>query len=459
MKEKKFSKRNILLLIIFLMIVALVWLGGTYAFFRVSTGYDDTLSNVNIEFQDCLDVTYSESNVINLSNQYPISDSYALANLTPATVSITNNCEVSLNYTLVLTSLSNDPVAQNDPEYIPDDAMKISLKYSDDGETYETLKSPRYLYDVSTVGSSTALYTYLMNYYDDDETAQDYANRTLYKLDSFYVEAGETNTYQTYLWIDYYEGDRTHQGLNDNDTMDMNFNAMFSIVVNAEAEDYPLYSTSNGTLKANDLSTSTFGDSTVNKNRVESIILLDYVETPGNAIKWWDVSSEENKSIIAWIYDKDNDNQYELYIGQEGGVVAPSNSAQLFYDFVNVTYMDLHYLDTSNSTTMNNWFHGCTSLQSLDLSSFDTSSVTNMISMFSSMTSVQTIYVSNLWDTSLVTGNNSNYMFGSSNVPSSYCSSLVGGSGTPFDSSYTDVTYARVDNPPGSPGYFTLKTN
>ena len=40
------------------------------------------------------------------------------------------------------------------------------------------------------------------------------------------------------------------------------------------------------------------------------------------------------------------------------------------------------------------------------------------------------------------------------------CGSLVGGAGTTYNSSITDKTYARIDDPDnGKPGYFTLKTN
>ena len=38
-----------------------------------------------------------------------------------------------------------------------------------------------------------------------------------------------------------------------------------------------------------------------------------------------------------------------------------------------------------------------------------------------------------------------------------YSSKLIGGNGTKFSSSFIDKTYARIDNPPDSPGYFTLK--
>lgn len=35
------------------------------------------------------------------------------------------------------------------------------------------------------------------------------------------------------------------------------------------------------------------------------------------------------------------------------------------------------------------------------------------------------------------------------------CSRLVGGAGTAYSASHTDGTYARIDNPPDFPGYFT----
>lgn len=38
------------------------------------------------------------------------------------------------------------------------------------------------------------------------------------------------------------------------------------------------------------------------------------------------------------------------------------------------------------------------------------------------------------------------------------CTSLVGGAGTAYDANHTDGEYARIDNPPNAPGYFTAAT-
>ena len=37
---------------------------------------------------------------------------------------------------------------------------------------------------------------------------------------------------------------------------------------------------------------------------------------------------------------------YKMTIGGKGGVMAPSNSSYLFYNFINLTAIDLKYFDT-----------------------------------------------------------------------------------------------------------------
>ena len=107
--------------------------------------------------------------------------------------------------------------------------------------------------------------------------------------------------------------------------------------------------------------------------------------------------------------------------------------------------------NTSKVTNMKNMFNGSYALQSLDLSNFDTSNVTDMSGMFHNMIYLQTVYVSDKFNIDNVS--ESEGMFYSA-------IRIVGGSGTTYNSSYTDITYARIDDPTnGKPGYFTLKTN
>ena len=119
----------------------------------------------------------------------------------------------------------------------------------------------------------------------------------------------------------------------------------------------------------------------------------------------------------------------------------------MFNSCSSLTSLDVSNFDTSNVISMSEMFYYCSSLTSLDLSNFDTSKVTYMVDMFDGCYKLKTIYTSNKFDTSKVS--KSGYMFYN-------CTSLVGGNGTTYNSSYTDKTYARIDSS-STPGYFTSK--
>lgn len=84
----------------------------------------------------------------------------------------------------------------------------------------------------------------------------------------------------------------------------------------------------------------------------------------------------------------------------DGKVVAASIISSLFRGMPNlVTIENIQYLDTSNTTDMENVFLGDSSLKSLDLSSWNTSKVTTIYGIFRNASSLEAINVSN-WDTS-----------------------------------------------------------
>lgn len=68
--------------------------------------------------------------------------------------------------------------------------------------------------------------------------------------------------------------------------------------------------------------------------------------------------------------------------------------------------------------------------------------------MFYETTNLKTIYTSNKFSTNSVTM--STDMF-------KEATNLVGGSGTKYNSSYTDKTYAYIDTGTSNPRYFTAK--
>ena len=114
----------------------------------------------------------------------------------------------------------------------------------------------------------------------------------------------------------------------------------------------------------------------------------------------------------------------------------------------NLTELDVSKFNTDKVTSMQHIFYGCSGLKELDLRSFNTENVTNMWLMFYNCKSLQTIYVSSSYKTLKVT--NSLNMFLD-------CPKLVGGSGTAYNSSNTDATYAHIDGGTSNPGYFTRK--
>ena len=174
-----------------------------------------------------------------------------------------------------------------------------------------------------------------------------------------------------------------------------------------------------------------------------SIKAIKVVNTLPNNVQTIDVSASKNGWIKAYF---DNGTIYLYTILPK--IILNKSSNYLFNALTKVIEIDTKNFDTSKVTNMIYMFSGCSSLTSLDLSKFDTSKVTNMYGMFEGCSKLKTIYASNKFNTSQVS--DSNYMF-------SYCTSLVGGNGTTYNSSYTDKTYARIDSS-STPGYFTSKS-
>ena len=109
------------------------------------------------------------------------------------------------------------------------------------------------------------------------------------------------------------------------------------------------------------------------------------------------------------------------------------------------TTLDLSNFDTSKVTNMSQMF-SYSKATVLDLGSFDTNNVTNMNKIFYANTNLKTIYASDKFNTAAVT--DSTNMFKN-------CTSLVGGSGTVYNSTKVDKTYAHIDGGTSNPGYFT----
>ena len=123
-----------------------------------------------------------------------------------------------------------------------------------------------------------------------------------------------------------------------------------------------------------------------------------------------------------------------------------TSMAMMFDDCTGLTSLDLSSFNTANVFDMYDMFSGCTGLTSLDLSSFNTAKVTDMRHMFRDCTNLKTIYVSSSWNVDKVRVSTS--MFDG-------CTSLIGGQGTTYNSSYTDKSRACIDKGGEKPGYLS----
>lgn len=134
--------------------------------------------------------------------------------------------------------------------------------------------------------------------------------------------------------------------------------------------------------ETNPSATSNFLNTTLTRNTIETLTITDDNLVPTDALGSFDVSRNNDGTVMLWYTKGTSDNLYNVYIGAEGGKVYITNCYYLFSYLTSVTKMDFTYFDTSEATWMESMFKYCTSVKKLDLSMFDTSKVTYMSSMF-----------------------------------------------------------------------------
>ena len=233
------------------------------------------------------------------------------------------------------------------------------------------------------------------------------------------IVTSNVSIYTLYIYID---------GNRDNPITMTNQNFRFNIYGEGTGAIYKENVIQNETTQPSS-SSSTFLNTEVLRNQIESITIEKNNIVPNDAKYSKDISSKQDGSVMLWYTDKDNNSLYEVSIGSENGSLeANTNGSGMFAYLDNVDTLDLTGLDTSNMTSMsymfynsnslksinlsnfstskllyaNNMFNGCASLESLDLSNFNTSKVTNFSNMFRDCQKMKEINLSN-FDTSSAT--------------------------------------------------------
>ena len=220
------------------------------------------------------------------------------------------------------------------------------------------------------------------------------------------IVTSNVSIYTLYIYID---------GNRDNPITMTNQNFRFNIYGEGTGAIYKENVIQNETTTPSS-SSSTFLNTEVLRNQIESITIEKTNVVPNDAKYSKDISSKQDGSVMLWYTDKDNNSLYEISIGSENGSVeANTNGSGVFAYLDNVSFLDLSGLDTSNMTSMSRMFYKSTSLKNIDVSGFDTSKVVNMDYMFNGCNNLESLNLSN---------------FNTSNVTSMYgmfygCSNLV----------------------------------
>ena len=189
---------------ILILLVMCTGISISYAFFKVASSNNNANTNVTINGAALCMSLQLNSNNITLSNEYavPISDSKALSSDTYKTsVTITNNCNTSQSFNLLLVPNSSNTM--------PIKALKYALVEEGVTPTTGTLISNEYLLDSTIQKQLLAI-----------------KNETLkngFSVGSGTVSSG-TKTYNLYLWIDKDEGN-----LGNGSTMNKSLNAYLTL--------------------------------------------------------------------------------------------------------------------------------------------------------------------------------------------------------------------------------------
>ena len=183
-------------------------------------------------------------------------------------------------------------------------------------------------------------------------------------------------------------------------------------------------------------STGNYLGSAIAKNKIETVKFELGTLVPDGTIASFDASEKQDKSIIGYYTDIDDNSLHEL-IFLSAEPIAPNVNGEylfqylenvkeinfnnfttfgvesmksMFYNCSKLTELNANKFDTNKVTDMRYMFYGCSELSNIDVSGFDTSKVTSMKSMFNKCSKLTELNV-NGFDTSQVTDMNNMFYF------------------------------------------------
>jgi len=341
------KKHKIILIVIGILIITSITIGISYAYWQLThkqTGNNELTAG-------CFEVTFEETGSdIVLTNTFPIIDEEGLQQV-PYKFKIKNTCTIAAQYNITLNSFGTTNV-------MADSSIKYAFGLSNKNKsTYDKkiLTTAQENIDTSNIDLNDLIKSYI--------------------IESGYLRVGEEKEFSLYLWMD---------ELADNDQMSKIFSAKI-YVTSVATNNLPmvyLMETPEDVIDEKGGVYAKFLGSSLKKDLIESITFVDSKTIPASAIASWDVSYDNSKEIMAWYTDTDSNGLYEVYVGQDGGVIANPNSAHLLSNLKAVTSLSLDNLDTSKVTNMSKFFYNSTIISNLNISSLNTANVIDMSYMF-----------------------------------------------------------------------------
>ena len=318
------KNKNIYLIIgIIILIGAIV--GITYAYWQLTLQQ----TNTNVVTTDCFNITFTDSNDINLQKAYPITNSEG-ASLTPYTFTIENTCDGPATYQINLETMSQEASVK----VLPEQYLKANL------------------IELDSTNASTN------NLISDYEVTPTIANALrAYRLDTGILQGSESKTFELRLWLDY-----------DTPAIDEVMNATYNgkISIISTYREAP----------SNMIMASAFNNSSFSQHRsnIQTLTFEDTLSPKENATYTYDISANQDGSVMVYLLASETSGLYDMYIQSNGKVYANYDSSSLFYNFGNLIEINnLQNLDTSYTIDMSYMFSFMDVLTELDLSSFDTS--------------------------------------------------------------------------------------
>ena len=120
--EEERKKKKILPVVALVCVTLLVIALGSYAYWQITRKQEGK----NVVGTACLNITFSDSNDIELKNAWPLSDSEG-ANTQPYSFTIKNECDAKVNYVVGLESLAADPNNDELSDYLDYSYIKVKL--------------------------------------------------------------------------------------------------------------------------------------------------------------------------------------------------------------------------------------------------------------------------------------------------------------------------------------------